>query len=72
MSRTILSLMRLSVAPEFKREGTIERAPGMCTGRCTSFDEKRVSEVVVCASLRPLTSQGSETDIFPLGLSDEG
>ena len=64
--------MRLSVAPEFKREGTIERASEMCTERCTSFDEKRISEVVVCASLRSLTSQKSETDIFLLDLSDEG
>ena len=64
--------MRLSVAPEFKREEIIERASEMCTERCTSFDEKRISEVVVCANLRPLTSQRSETDIFSLDLNDEG
>jgi len=57
--------MKFSVAPESMRAWIVDERPIRETDRWIRFREYFVSEVLIRAVLKPLTSKGLETDSFP-------
>jgi len=57
--------MKFSVAPESMRAWIVEERPIRETDRWIRFREYLVSEVLIRAVLKPLTSEGLEAGSFP-------